>query len=85
MTYYVCFAANYEFFRIPLEEMLRVEAESPQAAIEQVLRDGKWPSDHRLRCAQVVTSIDNRKSTSETFWLNFDGVASRISSSIFWP
>jgi len=40
MTYYVSFSVSYEAWP-PLEDMLAVEADNPQAAIEQVLRDGK--------------------------------------------
>ena len=77
MTYYVCFAKNYDAWP-PVKDMLRVEADDPQAAIEQVLREGNGPTDKRLRCAMALTITGKLKSVANVFWLNFDGGLSRL-------
>jgi len=82
MTYYVHFGNSYNF-HVPLEEMLKVEADNPQAAVEQVIRDGKLPTDRRLRCVVVTPVIQGRKARGTEFWIDFDGKPKHINIG-FW-
>lgn len=84
MMYRVGFSPNYEAWP-PLEDMLTAEADNPQAAIEQVLRDGKGPADRRMRCACVVSTVQNRKDKTTLFWLDFDGHPRPVGGYIHWP
>src|SRR5204863_9094287 len=52
--FYVCFRVNAHEPFPPYEEMLTVVADHPYDAIEQIIRDGKVPTDHRLKFADVV-------------------------------
>ena len=81
-TYYVCFSANYDPF-LSLEDMLRIEADNPQAAVEQVLSDGRGPIDRRLNCVTVVSLVQGRKDRGTFFWLNFDGEPKHLRDIIF--
>jgi len=85
MTYYMHFSDNYERLMSPLEDMMKVEADNPQDAVEQVLRDGRGPADRRLRCITVVSAIQNRKDRGSTYWINFDGQPKHLGDFIFWP
>jgi len=85
MTYYVCFRDNYEFFLTTPEDMLPVEAETSQAAIEKVLRDGNGPANKRLRCAMATTVVNGRKDLASVFWIDFDGQLKRRWGEFHWP
>ena len=51
--FYVCFKHEYEPFP-PYEEMVTVIADSPQMAIEQVIREGVKPTGPSYHCAFAV-------------------------------
>jgi tetratricopeptide (TPR) repeat protein len=73
--FYVCFALGPGWDGRPLEERLTAVADSPQDALEQILRDGKGPIDSRLKCAHVTWIDHNRNARTRIWWLGKDNEA----------
>jgi hypothetical protein len=67
--FYVCFRVNEFAAWPPYEEMLTVVADHPQDAIEQVLRDGKGPTDPSLRCVSAVCFNHNGRARFWSGWI----------------
>src|SRR4029450_10618915 len=67
--FYVCFKVDLSQDSPPYEEMLTVIADHPQAAIEQIIRDGKGPTDPLLRCACAVWFNHNSRAIAWHCWL----------------
>jgi hypothetical protein len=86
MTFYLHFGGTYDSYeqlKSPLEDMLRVDATDPKAAVEQLLRDGKQPEDRRLRCVTVISAVQNRRDRGSQFWINFEGEPKHLRDLIF--
>jgi hypothetical protein len=86
MTFFLHFGNtydSYEHLMSPLEDLLRVEAADPKSAVEQLLRDGERPDDHRFRCVTVISAVQNRRARGSQFWINFEGEPMHLRDLIF--
>ena len=68
--FYVCFRVDEYADWPPYEDMLRVVADHPEDAIEQVLRAGKGPTDPHLRYVNAIWFNHNGRARSCGFWLS---------------
>lgn len=67
--FYICFQVHVGEDPPPYEEMLTIVADSPEDAIEQILRDGKGPTDPQRRHASVRWFNHNGGVRARGFWL----------------
>jgi hypothetical protein len=59
MLYRICFAADVNDPMPDVATLLAVEADSPLAAVEQIVSSGRVPQDRLYRWARVVLSAEN--------------------------
>jgi hypothetical protein len=67
-TFHVCFARDEHEPYPPLADMTTMDADSPLAAVEALLRERKWPRDNLVRWARVVIeSVDGKPTKALRF------------------